>query len=89
MPEDAAFISYQKKEDKKKYNLIVPKFDPNNIDKRLLKKNEEKKIEPKKKIEITKGVDKKTLKIEKANKLLSKVVSKHEIKLNIDKGAWK
>jgi hypothetical protein len=73
MPDHAAFISYQRKEDKKKYNLIVPKFDPNNIDKKLMKKNEDKKVEQKKKIEITKGVDKKTLKIEKANKLLSRV----------------
>lgn len=51
----------------------MPKFDPNNIDKKLMKKNEDKKVEQKKKIEITKGVDKKTLKIEKANKLLSRV----------------
>lgn len=48
----------------------MPKFDPNNIDPRLLKKNEVKKEVPKKIVEITKGVDKKTLKIEKANKLL-------------------
>lgn len=70
MPEHSAFISYQRKQDKKKYNLIVPKFDPNNIDPRLLKKNEIKKEAPKKTVEIAKGVDKKTLKIEKANKLL-------------------
>lgn len=53
--------------------MIVPKFDPNNIDPKLMKKNEQKKVEPKKKVEITKGVDKKTLKIEKANKLLERV----------------
>ncbi|CAK88515.1 unnamed protein product (macronuclear) [Paramecium tetraurelia] len=92
MPDDAAFISYQKKPDKKKYNLIVPKFDPNNIDQRLIKKNEEKKIEQAKKqikTEIVKGIDKKTIKIEKANKLLQRVKEKQEIKLNIDRGAWK
>lgn len=70
MPEHRAFISYQKKPDKKKYNLIVPKFDPNNIDKRLFIKKEteqQKKDKEKKSAEIVKGVDKKTIKMDKAN----------------------
>lgn len=40
MPEHKVFIQHKKKPDKRKYDLIIPRFDPMNINKRTIVKKE-------------------------------------------------
>lgn len=73
----------------------MPKFDPKNINQKLIVKKEtqqENQIQKKNLkngILITKGVDKKTIKLEKANKLLARTDMKHKVDIKVDRSAWR
>ncbi|KAM3139098.1 hypothetical protein pb186bvf_008696 [Paramecium bursaria] len=91
MPEERNFIQYKKKQDKKNYDLIIQRFDPTKINKKLIVKKQpiSKQQEQQKKVQITKGLNKQELNIQRANQKLNRAPEKFQIKTVINKNAWK